>query len=117
MMAGVEIDGMRVMPEEISTLEDSLRLRIVVSEGKKHEVRAPWHLPSGQGVMRRCVPVHVILYLCACVHAQPCAHVRACFPKWHAASATPCAVTSGFCALQYWEQSLGRGFCEPERCA
>jgi len=39
MMGGVEIDGVRVMPEEISTLEDTLRLRIVVGEGKKHEVR------------------------------------------------------------------------------
>ena len=38
MMGGVEIDGAHVMPEEISTLEDSARLRIVVKEGKKHEV-------------------------------------------------------------------------------
>lgn len=38
MMGGVEIDGVHVVPEEIGTLEDSLRLRIVVSEGKKHEV-------------------------------------------------------------------------------
>eukprot|EP00967_Tisochrysis_lutea_P132148 scaffold230438_cov13-Tisochrysis_lutea.AAC.1 len=41
MMGGVEIDGVRVMPEEISTLEDTLRLRIVVGEGKKHEVSMP----------------------------------------------------------------------------
>ena len=42
MMAGVEIDGVRVLPEEISTLEDTLRLRIVVGEGKKHEVSLSW---------------------------------------------------------------------------
>lgn len=38
MMGGVDIDGVRVVPEEIGTLEDSLKLRVVVAEGKKHEV-------------------------------------------------------------------------------
>lgn len=40
MMRGVEIDGAQVVPEEISTLEESVRLRVVVAEGKKHEVGA-----------------------------------------------------------------------------
>ncbi|GFH07162.1 S4 RNA-binding domain-containing protein [Haematococcus lacustris] len=36
---GVDIDGVRVQPEEVSSLEEAVRLRIVVSEGKTHEVR------------------------------------------------------------------------------
>ncbi|GFH17659.1 S4 RNA-binding domain-containing protein, partial [Haematococcus lacustris] len=39
MMQGVDIDGVRVQPEEVSSLEEAVRLRIVVSEGKTHEVR------------------------------------------------------------------------------
>lgn len=38
MMQGVVIDDVLVQPEEVSLLEESVRLRIVVSEGKKHEV-------------------------------------------------------------------------------
>jgi 16S rRNA U516 pseudouridylate synthase RsuA-like enzyme len=30
---------MKVMPEEVSILEGSTKLRVVVGEGKKHEVR------------------------------------------------------------------------------
>ncbi|KAG1661395.1 hypothetical protein FOA52_005688 [Chlamydomonas sp. UWO 241] len=36
-MAGAEIDGVKVMPEEVSILEGSTKLRVVVGEGKKHE--------------------------------------------------------------------------------
>lgn len=39
MMDGVDIDGVRVTPEEISVLDGGVRLRVVVAEGKKHEVR------------------------------------------------------------------------------
>jgi 16S rRNA U516 pseudouridylate synthase RsuA-like enzyme len=39
MMGGVVIDGTLVQPEEVSSLEESARLRVVVAEGKKHEVR------------------------------------------------------------------------------
>ena len=38
MMSGVEIDGVHVAPQEVGTLEDSSRLRVVVADGKKHEV-------------------------------------------------------------------------------
>jgi 16S rRNA U516 pseudouridylate synthase RsuA-like enzyme len=60
MMAGVEIDGVHVVPEEIGTLEDSLRLRIVVSEGKKHEV----------GRQRRMVLSGVSVRVCSWVKKQ-----------------------------------------------
>ena len=39
MMAGVEIDGVRVAPVEVSVLEDSCKMRVIISDGKKHEVR------------------------------------------------------------------------------
>ena len=39
MMAGVVIDGVQVLPDEISVLEGGTKMRITVSEGKKHEVR------------------------------------------------------------------------------
>lgn len=38
-LAGAEVDGVHVAPEEVSVLEDSSKMRVVVSEGKKHEVR------------------------------------------------------------------------------
>ncbi len=48
-MRGVEIDGVLVQPEEVSTLEEGegVRLRVVVKEGKKHEVSATLCLPPG----------------------------------------------------------------------
>lgn len=49
MMGGVEVDGVLVKPEEISTLEGSLRLRVVVAEGKKHEVRGHVRGSGGDG--------------------------------------------------------------------
>ena len=39
MIGGVEIDGVKVVPLEISVLEDSTKLRVTVAEGRKHEVR------------------------------------------------------------------------------
>ena len=39
MLAGAEVDGALVAPLEVSVLEDSTKLRVVVAEGKKHEVR------------------------------------------------------------------------------
>ena len=44
MMEGVEIDGVRVIPVEVSVLEDSTKMRVIIADGKKHEVR-------GVGVM------------------------------------------------------------------
>jgi hypothetical protein len=38
MMRGIDIDGVHVSPEEVTTLEEATRLRVVVKEGKKHEV-------------------------------------------------------------------------------
>jgi 16S rRNA U516 pseudouridylate synthase RsuA-like enzyme len=46
MMGGVVIDGSLVQPEEVSSLEESVRLRVVVAEGKKHEVSS--HTQGGQ---------------------------------------------------------------------
>ena len=39
MMAGVEIDGVRVVPVEVSVLEESAKMRVIIADGKKHEVR------------------------------------------------------------------------------
>lgn len=38
-LAGAEVDGTFVQPKEVAALEGSNKLRIVVGDGKKHEVR------------------------------------------------------------------------------
>lgn len=48
MMAGVIIDGVQVMPEEMEVLESGVKLRVTVAEGKKHEVSMlVWAVPEG----------------------------------------------------------------------